>query len=85
MNVFHGFMDALPAGAICESCGERPATEKWAGTQDFMALNHGGSVEYWCELCTVREQLKYAEEELADLMIRLPDLRSKLTELQGPS
>ncbi len=64
----------IPAGAVCQSCGERPATMPWS--EGVMAAVHG-SYEHLCEVCVLRRQIQHAEEAAA----MLPPKRVRLDEL----
>ncbi len=69
---------AIPKGAVCANCGDRPATAVWSGEGGTLAVVHG-FVAYWCEWCVLRAQIAYAEEVAG----RLPELRAKLQALEG--
>jgi len=62
----------------CENCHKREATTKWLGNGSALDLVHG-AYWMWCEICVVKEQIKYAEESAA----RLPELRARLSELEN--
>ena len=66
----------VPIGAICTNCKIRPASLVWAGDGGIIGVIHG-AYTYWCERCSVIEQLDYARKAAA----RIPELEKKLAEL----
>lgn len=60
----------------CANCKERVGTIKWVGDSGALALSHG-FYEMWCEVCALKEQIRYAEERAA----ALPELRARLFQL----
>lgn len=71
------FLD-VPEGAVCQNCGERPATAAWVGEGSMLDAVHG-NFQWWCELCALKASLAYAEG-LAD---RIPDLKRRIAALES--
>lgn len=63
---------------ICDNCGKREGTIKWVGDGGVMDLVHG-AYSMWCEVCTLKEQIKHAEERAA----ALPEMRARLAEIEN--
>lgn len=62
----------IPTG-ICENCGERLATCKWAGEGGILTTIHN-MASNWCELCALKAQLKYAKMQIS----RIPELEAAI-------
>ena len=65
----------LPAGMVCQKCGERPADGMFS--EGIMAALHS-SYQWWCELCMVKAQLENARGRAA----AIPELEAELARLQ---
>lgn len=61
----------------CENCHEREGWSTWIGDGSVLDLVHGFGA-WWCELCIVTAQLKYARERASEI----PTLEARLAELQ---
>jgi hypothetical protein len=62
----------------CLKCGREAETTSYIGDGGMMAVTHGFS-QQWCEMCIVRGQIAYVQDQAA----RLPDLEAKLATLEG--
>jgi hypothetical protein len=66
---------APEAPALCQNCGQRPATENWTSEGGSIAFVHG-FYQRWCKVCCLQKQLERAHEMTA----HIPELEKQLEE-----
>ena len=72
---------------LCENCGHREATVRWAGDSDSLSIARNPQhLTDWCERCCIEAQLEYARERakaIPALERRLRELRKEASKLDS--
>ena len=64
----------------CENCGKREATHDWLGHGSALDWSHG-NYQKWCEVCVLKAQIEYNEEQLEHIPKFLEESKKRLKEI----